>query len=208
MRINFNNALNRRTLLRGLGGALALPLLDSMIPARAGAATKPIIRLGFVYTPNGMIPAGWLPKIEGAGFEITPTMRPLAPFRENLLVLSNLTQHTADALGDGGGDHARAGATWLTGVHPKKTEGSEIHAGISADQIAAKELGKQTQFASLELGIEEPPSRAGAIPAIAARTRTPYRGAGLPLLIPFRSARGRFLNVYSAMAKAPIPPPV
>jgi Protein of unknown function (DUF1552) len=156
MRINFNHTLNRRTLLRGLGGALALPLLDSMIPARAAAGTKPIIRLGFVYTPNGMIPAGWLPKIEGAGFEITPTMRPLAPFRENLLVLSNLTQRTADALGDGGGDHARAGATWLTGVHPKKTEGSEIHAGISADQIAAKELGKQTQFASLELGIEEP----------------------------------------------------
>jgi hypothetical protein len=156
MRVNFNYALNRRTLLRGIGGALALPLLDSMIPARAAAGTKPIIRLGFVYTPNGMIPAGWLPKIEGSGFEITPTMRPLAPFRENLLVLSNLTQRTADALGDGGGDHARAGATWLTGVHPKKTEGSEIHAGISADQIAAKALGKQTQFASLELGIEEP----------------------------------------------------
>jgi hypothetical protein len=156
MMINTNRTLNRRTLLRGLGTALALPLLDSMVPARAATGAKPIIRLGFVYVPNGMIPAGWLPSAEGAGFEITPTMRPLAPFRENLLVVSNLKLHPADALGDGGGDHARAGAAWLTGVHPKKTEGAEIRAGISADQLAAQELGKQTQFASLELGIEEP----------------------------------------------------
>ena len=99
MRVNFNHAMNRRTLLRGLGGALALPLLDSMIPARAAAGAKPIIRLGFVYTPNGMIPKGWLPATEGANFEITPTMRPLAPFRENLLIISNLKQRTADALG-------------------------------------------------------------------------------------------------------------
>jgi len=155
MRITTNKAIDRRTLLRGFGAALALPLLDSMIPARAAASARPI-RLGFVYTPNGMIPKGWLPATEGAGFEITPTMRPLAPFREQMLVVSNLSLHTADALGDGGGDHARAGATWLTGVHPKKTEGAEIRAGISADQIAARELGKQTQFASLELGIEEP----------------------------------------------------
>ncbi len=156
MMIRTNGTLNRRTLLRGLGTALALPLLDSMIPARAFAASTPIIRLGFVYVPNGMIPKGWLPSTEGADFEITPTMRPLAPFREHLVVVSNLTHRTAQALGDGAGDHARAGATWLTGVHPKKTEGSEIRAGISADQIAAKEFGKQTQFASLELGIEEP----------------------------------------------------
>ena len=156
MMINSNKALNRRTLLRGLGTALALPLLDSMVPARAASAAKPIIRLGFVYVPNGMMPKGWLPATEGTGFEITPTLRPLAPFRDNLLVVSNLKLRPADALGDGGGDHARAGAAWLTGVHPKKTEGAEIRAGISADQIAAQELGKQTQFASLELGIEEP----------------------------------------------------
>lgn len=155
MRITTNKTLDRRTLLRGFGAALALPLLDSMIPARAAATARPI-RLGFVYVPNGMIPKGWLPATEGAAFEITPTMRPLAPFRGDMLVLSNLSLHTADALGDGGGDHARAGAAWLTGMHPKKTEGAEIRAGISADQIAAKELGKQTQFASLELGIEEP----------------------------------------------------
>src|SRR5580658_4519214 len=149
MRIRLNSALSRRTILRGIGTAMALPLLDSMIPARAATAQKPIIRLGFVYTPNGMIPKGWLPAKEGAEFEITPTLRPLEPFRDDLVVVSNLTHRTAMALGDGGGDHARAGATWLTGVHPKKTEGSEIRAGISADQIAAREFGKQTQFASL-----------------------------------------------------------
>src|SRR3954466_11444938 len=156
MRININNSLNRRTLLRGMGAALALPLLDSMIPARAAAGSKPIMRLGFVYTPNGMIPAGWLPKTEGADYQITPTMRPLAPHRDHFQVISNLTHRTADALGDGGGDHARAGATWLTGVHPKKTEGADIRAGISADQIAAKELGNATQLGSLELGLEMP----------------------------------------------------
>ena len=149
-------ALHRRTFLRGAGAALALPLLDSMIPAFAATAAKPAIRLGFVYVPNGMIPKDWLPKTEGPDFEIMPTMRPLAPHRDQLIVVSNLTHVNARALGDGGGDHARAGASWLTGVHPKKTEGVDIRAGISADQIAAKELGKHTQFASLELGIEEP----------------------------------------------------
>ena len=154
MRINTNRALNRRTVLRGLGAAVGLPFLDAMMPARA-AVNSPI-RIGFVYTPNGMIPKGWLPAKEGRDFEITPTLRPLEPFREDVIVVSNLTHRTAAALGDGAGDHARAGATWLTGVHPKKTEGAEIRAGISADQIAAKELGKATQFASLELGLEEP----------------------------------------------------
>jgi hypothetical protein len=150
-------ALARRTFLRGLGTAIALPLLDSMIPAMAGTsgATAPM-RLGFVYVPNGIIPKDWLPKTEGSGFEFMPTMKPIEPFREKLLVLSNLAQVNGRALGDGGGDHARAGATWLTGVHPKKTQGVDIHAGISADQIAAREMAKSTQFASLEIGIEEP----------------------------------------------------
>jgi hypothetical protein len=149
-------ALNRRTFLRGAGAALALPLLDSMVPALSAAGGERPIRLGFVYVPNGMIPKDWLPKAEGRDFEITPTMRPLAPHREKMVVVSNLTHVTARALGDGAGDHARAGATWLTGVHPKKTEGVDIRAGISADQIAAREFGRHTQFASLELGIEEP----------------------------------------------------
>lgn len=98
----------------------------------------------------------WTPAGEGAGFAFAPTMTPLEPFRENLLVLSGLAQLNGRALGDGSGDHARAGATWLTGVHPKKTEGADIHAAISADQIAARELGKITQFGSLEVGLEAP----------------------------------------------------
>jgi len=152
-------ALHRRTFLRGIGTALALPLLDAMVPAMAATRVtpaNPAVRLGFVYVPNGIIQKGWLPSTTGAGFEFASTMKPLEPFRDKLLVLSNLMQNGGRALGDGAGDHARAGASWLTGVHPKKTEGVNIMAGVSADQIAAKELGKKTQLASLEIGLEEP----------------------------------------------------
>jgi len=149
--------LPRRAFLKGTGAMLALPFLDSMVPALAakGTATSPT-RMGFVYVPNGIIDTSWLPKGEGAGFEFNNTMKALAPFREQLLVLSNLAQINGRSLGDGGGDHARAGATWLTGVHPKKTEGADIHAGVSADQIAAREFSKSTQFGSLEIGVEAP----------------------------------------------------
>jgi len=150
-------SLARRTFLRGLGTTLALPLLDSMIPALgSAAAAAPVVRLGFVYHPVGMILNKWIPETEGTGFEITPTMKALEPFRENMVVFTGLAQVNGRALGDGAGDHAREGATWLTGVHPKKTEGVGIHAGISADQIAARECGKTTQLASLELGLEGP----------------------------------------------------
>ena len=98
----------------------------------------------------------WTPAGEGTGFAFAPTMKALEPFREDLLVLSGLAQVNGRALGDGSGDHARAGATWLTGVHPKKTEGADIHAAISADQIAARDLGKFTQLSSLEIGLEAP----------------------------------------------------
>jgi hypothetical protein len=150
--------LHRRTFLRGAGTALALPLLDAMTPAFAGPVTERPVRIGFVYVPNGIIDlkGEWTPKGAGAGFEFASTMRALEPLREHLLVFSGLAQLNGRALGDGPGDHARAGATWLTGVHPKKTEGSEIHVAISADQLAARELGKTTQFASLELGLEAP----------------------------------------------------
>ncbi|MEP6536596.1 MAG: DUF1552 domain-containing protein [Bryobacteraceae bacterium] len=151
--------LPRRTFLRGLGTTLALPLLDAMVPAMAATrltAAKPAMRMGFVYVPNGIIPRAWLPTKEGAGFDFMPTMKPLEPFREKMMVLSNLTQNGGRALGDGAGDHARAGASWLTGVHPKKTEGADIKAGISADQIAARAFGNTTQFGSLEIGLEEP----------------------------------------------------
>jgi len=149
--------LSRRTLLHGFGTALALPLFDSMVPALSAAkstAAAPAMRLGFVYVPNGIIPGAWTPATEGGNFEITRTMKALEPFRERMLVLSGLAQINGRALGDGAGDHARAGATWLTGAHPKKTEGVGIHAGISADQVAAREFGKTTQFASLEIGLD------------------------------------------------------
>jgi hypothetical protein len=152
--------LNRRTLLRGLGASLALPILDSMVPALAetgGAISKSPVRMAFVYTPNGIIPAAWTPSGEGLrDWEFKRTMKPLEPFREQINVITGLAQINGRALGDGPGDHARAGATWLTGVHPKKTEGAGIHSGISADQIAAKILGKSTQLASLEIGLDTP----------------------------------------------------
>src|ERR1044072_3434571 len=128
-------SLPRRTFLRGLGTTLALPLLDSMVPAFASpAATKSPVRLGFVYHPVGMIMNRWTPAAEGTGFESTPTMRAIEPFRDRMVVLSGLAQVNGRALGDGPGDHAREGATWLTGVYPKRSE-TNIGCGISADQI-------------------------------------------------------------------------
>jgi hypothetical protein len=151
--------LNRRTFLRGLGASLALPMLDSMVPAlaetTAGVKAAPV-RMAFVYVPNGIIPAAWTPKEEGRNWEFMRAMKPLEAFRENINVLTGLAQVNGRALGDGPGDHARAGATWLTGIHPKKTEGAGIRSGISVDQIAAKALGKSTQLGSLEIGLDTP----------------------------------------------------
>jgi hypothetical protein len=151
-------SLARRSFLRGIGATITLPFLDAMTPAFAGTTAKtakPVVRTAFVYVPNGIIMDRWSPAVEGRGFEFAPTMKALEPFREQMLVLSGLAQINGRALGDGAGDHARAGATWLTGAHPKKSE-FDIHAGISADQIAAREFGKSTQLASLELGLESP----------------------------------------------------
>jgi hypothetical protein len=161
-----NQALPRRTFLRGLGATLALPLLDAMRPAASALArSESPIRLGYVYTPNGIVgacdksprPFMWTPKTTGPNFEFAPTMKALEPFREHLNVVSGLAQVTGRALGDGPGDHARATATFLTGVHPYKTGGADFRLGISADQIAAKALGRYTQLSSLELGLEPQP---------------------------------------------------
>jgi Protein of unknown function (DUF1552) len=152
-------SLSRRTLLRGLGAAVALPVLDAMSPALAGttarSAAGPVRRMAFLYVPNGIIMKDWTPKGDGATFEFPRTLAPLEPFRENLVVMSGLDHYNGQSLGDGAGDRARAGASWLTGVHPKKTQGADIHAGVSADQIAAKEIGRQTTFPSLELGLDD-----------------------------------------------------
>src|SRR5580765_7528321 len=164
--IKTNLALPRRTFLRGLGATMALPLLDAMRPAASTLApSESPIRLGYMYTPNGIIgacdksprPFMWTPKTIGSHIEFSPTMKALEPFREHVNVFSGLAQVTGRALGDGPGDHARATATFLTGVHPYKTGGADFRLGISADQIAAKAFGKYTQLSSLELGLEPQP---------------------------------------------------
>jgi hypothetical protein len=148
----------RRTVLRGLGATLALPLLDSMVPAFTPllkSAAKPVSRLGIVYVPMGAVMNNWTPAAEGAGFEMTPILEPLTPFRSRLLVLSGLDNEPAVArLGEPAGGHGRIGGAFLTGVHAKPTEGADFEAGVSVDQIAASHLGQQTQLASLELGLE------------------------------------------------------
>jgi hypothetical protein len=149
--------LNRRTFLRGVGAGLALPLLDAMVPARASAAAVKTVaptRLGFVYVPNGVIMEGWTPAADGKAYELSPILETLAPHRDEFLVASGLAQNNARALGDGGGDHARASAVFLTGVHPNKTDGADLRAGVSVDQIAADHLGRQSRFPSLELTLE------------------------------------------------------
>jgi hypothetical protein len=154
----FKKAIPRRVFLRGMGATLALPLLDGMVPAFASsaetAATAPV-RLGVVYVPDGMWPMDqWTPKTEGAGFELTPTLEPLAPFRDRILVLTGLAQKEAlTKPGEATADHSCALATYLTGVHPKHTAGKDFRAGISMDQIAAEQLGKKTQLASLEVSL-------------------------------------------------------
>ena len=151
-------ALPRRTFLRGMGAAVALPLLDAMVPALSAAsqtAAAPVRRLGFVYIPNGAIMDQWTPAAEGKGFELSPILKPLEAHRDRLTVVSNLDSRPAEAAqGEGSGDHARASAVWLSGVHPKRTEGADVRNGISADQIAAPVLGKDTALPSLELAID------------------------------------------------------
>lgn len=148
----------RRLFLRGLGTAVALPLLDAMVPAFAApaeAAANSPTRLLFTYMPIGATMREWFPKGTGKNYQISRILTPLEEFRGDFSVLSGLDHHNANSLGDGGGDHARAGACYLTGVHPKKTAGSDIHAGISVDQIAAAKTGPQTRFPSIELGCED-----------------------------------------------------
>lgn len=147
----------RRTVLRGAGVAMALPLLDSMIPA-LGASAAPAgghpRRLGCVYVPNGISMGFWTPSSEGRGYALTPTLQPLAPFRDHVTVISGLRNHVAEARpGEGPGDHSRGQGCHLTGVHIKRTEGA-VEAGVSMDQIAARAFEQETQLASLEVALE------------------------------------------------------
>jgi len=152
----FKKAIPRRTFLRGAGAALALPMLDAMTPALAQSSARPI-RMAFIQCPNGImnLKNEWTPKAVGADWEMTRTLEPLAAFKENMIVVSGLDQQQAAGLnGEIGGDHPRACTAWLTGTHAKMTSGADLHAGISVDQVAAKEFGKYTQLASLEIGLE------------------------------------------------------
>jgi len=155
-------AIPRRTFLKGAGAALALPLLEGMLPAPclAGEPAGPV-RLLFVFTPNGMHMPDWTPATEGADFGLPYLLEPLAPWREQLFVPSGLALDNARSKGDGPGDHARAGAAFLTTAHPKKTGGADIRLGVSVDQVAAAKVGRATRFPSLELGTE-PSRQAGA----------------------------------------------
>jgi Protein of unknown function (DUF1552) len=156
---------NRRSFLRGIGACLALPALEASLAGRAVAvettasgiattATGAPLRIAFIYFPNGAIPSQWTPTGSGEKFVLGNTLSPLEPLRHRLQVISGLEHLNADAGNDGAGDHARANGTFLTGVRVKKTAGSDIHAGISVDQIAAQNIGKLTRFASLELSCD------------------------------------------------------
>ncbi len=151
-------ALPRRTFLRGMGATLALPLLDAMAPALNAKPVKPTPRLGFVYTPNGFIQEQWIPKTVGASYELTPSLSPLAALRENLLIVSNLAHLQANTFGDGVGDHPRASAVWLSGVHAwdRTQPGMEVRLGTTADQLAARVIGRDSQVPSMELVLEKP----------------------------------------------------
>ncbi len=149
--------IDRSTMLRGVGTAIALPMLETMMPLRAAAAEdseEAPRRLAFFFVPNGVHMPHWTPEQEGADFTLPPTLEPLADFQEDLLLFTGLAQDKARANGDGPGDHARAGSVFLTGCQPNKTDGADIRIGVSVDQIAAQQIGQQTKFASLELGCD------------------------------------------------------
>src|ERR1043165_6611742 len=146
--------LSRRTFLHAAGATMALPLLDSMIPAmtaqpRTAAAASS--RLGFVYLPHGAIMDRWTPKTEGAGFEFMPILQPLEKFRDRLNIVTGLGHAAADT----SAVHSLSPTTWLSGVRPKATQGSDAYAGVTADQIAAQRIGRETLLPSLELGVED-----------------------------------------------------
>src|ERR1700729_1516744 len=137
-------SLSRRTILRGLGASLALPMLDSMVPALSAKSVKAIPRLGFVYASHGVIFDQWKPRTIGQGFELTPNLQPLAALNGRFNILTGLSHLEADTKGDGSGDHTRASAAWLTGVHAydRTQPGVEVKLATTADQIAAHTLGK------------------------------------------------------------------
>ena len=154
--IVIKKAISRRTVLRGIGATVALPLLDAMVPALTAFQKTParaVRRLGVVYHPNGVVYENWLPKGAGAGFEWSPILAPLEPFRDRVVVITGLASRPAEALGDGGGDHSRGSGGYLTGVHVLRSD-SLVEAAVSMDQIAAKAFERETQLSSLQLTVD------------------------------------------------------
>jgi hypothetical protein len=152
-------SLSRRRFLRGAGAAIALPAMASILPrdafaARMASGKGAPTRMAFVYVPNGAIPAAWWPEAEGSNFALPPTLAPLSKVHKQLQLIGGLDALCAEAGPDGAGDHARAGGVFLTGVRIKKTAGSDIHAGVSIDQVVANQIGHHTRFASLELSCD------------------------------------------------------
>jgi hypothetical protein len=148
-------SLPRRTFLRGMGAAVALPLLDSMVPAVTALAqtpARPRLRFGAVYFPNGAVMERWIPTSSGAGFEFSPILKPLEPFRDHLVVVNNLSRAGGEATA---GQHAVSAAGWLSGVLAKRTEAEDVSLGTTIDQIIAKQIGQETPFPSLELATED-----------------------------------------------------
>ena len=149
-------AMNRRTMLRGAGTVMALPLLEAMMPsARAADIASRPKRLQIFYSPNGMMMDGFRPKIAGTGFALPPTLEPLAPHRDGITVVTGLGHPQAAAMGDRPAGHGRSCPAFITGVHVRQTEGTDIRCGISVDQVYANHLGDATQLSSLELGIDQ-----------------------------------------------------
>jgi hypothetical protein len=146
-------SLPRRTFLRGMGATVALPFLEAMVPAMtatAKTAANPPRRWGAVFFPNGAIMEQWSPAAVGTGFDFSPSLKPLESFRDSLVVVTNLTRAGTTA-----GDHAVSAAGWLTGVYAKRTEAEDVRANTTIDQIAAKQIGQDTPFPSLELATED-----------------------------------------------------
>lgn len=149
---------HRRTVLRGIGTGLAMPLMDIMLPTKAavaaGAVANAPVRMACLFFANGAIMDKWRPTGEGKNYELSQTLAPLADLKDDFLVLEGLTQHHARANGDGAGDHARNASAFLTGAQPKKTSGADITVGQSIDQTIAERIGSQTNLSSIELGID------------------------------------------------------
>jgi hypothetical protein len=185
---------------------VALPLLDAMVPSFArAAATKSPTRMAFLYVPNGIVMDEWTPVTgEGVGEWAIPETLPritsaIAPFRKDLMILSGLTCNGGRALGDGAGDHGRAGAAYLTATHPRKSAGKDVLTGTSVDQVAAKKMSGVTRFASLELGCEEGVQGGNATTGIAAPTATRSRGVRRPRRCRRKCGRAPHSNDCSAV---------